>query len=93
MTIADSFKDAINNAFAGTIFVNRNSELILNVLNTKVHGSNNVSIIPPIPYLEVNKLDDTHDKVWIKFDDYSFEGIIHWRPCTNKKHYVFICIE
>jgi hypothetical protein len=93
MTIEDSFKTAINNAFVNTIFVNRNSELILNILSTKVYGSNNISIVPPIPYLEVNKLDDTHDKVWIKFDDYSFEGIIHWKPCANKQNYVFIRIE
>lgn len=93
MTIKNAFKQAIKNAFIHSIFLKRDKETILNTLNTKVHGSNNVSIMPHIPSIEVEKVDDTHDKVTFIYDDYSFVGIITWKPCANGMNFVFINIE
>lgn len=93
MTIKNAFKQAIKNAFIHSIFLKRDKETILNTLNTKVHGSNNVSIMPHIPSIEVERVDDTHDKVTFIYDDYSFVGIITWKPCANGMNFVFLNIE
>lgn len=93
MKISDSYKVAINNAFRRCIFYSREKENVLNILHTLVHGSSNVTIIPPIQGLELEKIDDTHDKATFIFDDYTFVGIITWKLSSNGKNIVFIKIE
>ena len=93
MSIAEAFKQTIKNAFIHSIFLKRDKETILKTLNTKVHGSANVGIMPPIPSIEVEKVDDTHDKVTFSYDDYTFVGVITWKPCSNGMNFVFMNIE
>lgn len=93
MSIAEAFKQAIKNAFIHSIFLKRDKESILKTLSTKVHGSANVSIVPPIPSIEVERVDDTHDKVTFNYDDYTFVGVITWKPCVNGMNFVFMNIE
>lgn len=94
MTISNSVKASINKAFVGIVFFGRDVETLLKTFNTKVRGSDNVSIILPIDRLEVETIDETHDKVVIIYDDYKVEGVITWRPTTrNIKGYVFVRYE
>ena len=93
MTIAEAFKQAIKNAFIHTVFLKRDKEFIIKTFNTKVHGSNNVSVIPYIQNIEVEKIDDTHDKVTFVYDDYTFVGVITWKLCANGMNFVFMDIE
>ena len=93
MSIAEAFKQAIKNAFIHSIFLKRDKEFILKTLRAKVHGSANVSIVPPIPSIEVERVDDTHDKVTFGYDDYAFDCVITWKPCTNGVNFVFMDIE
>lgn len=92
MTIGDSFKAAINNAFVYTIFRGRKSEVILKTLKTKIHGAN-TCILPPMQGFKVERIDETHDKVTFAFDDYHFDGIITWKPCADQINFVFVGIE
>lgn len=93
MSIAEAFNQSIKNAFIHSIFLKRDKEFILKTLNTKVHGSANVSIVPPITSIEVERVDDTHDKVTFVYDDYTFVGVITWKPCANGMNFVFMNIE
>lgn len=93
MSIAEAFKQAIKNAFIHSVFLKRDKEFILKTLSTKIHGSVNVSIMPPISSIEVERVDDTHDKVTFIYNDYTFVGIITWKPCANGMNFVFINIE
>ena len=93
MSIAEAFKQTIKNVFIHSIFLKRDKEFILKTLNTKVHGSNNINIVPPIPSIEVERVDDTHDKVTFGYDDYAFVGVITWKPCANGINFVFMNIE
>jgi len=93
MSIAEAFKQAIKNAFIHSIFLERDKEFIIKTLNTKVYGSNSVSMIPPIQKVEVEKIDDTHDKVTFGYDDYAFACVITWKPCANGMNFVFMNIE
>ena len=93
MLISEAFKQAIKNAFIYSIFLKRDKESILKTLNKKVHGSDSISIVPPIPSIEVEKVDDTHDKVTFAYDDYTFVGVITWKPCANGTNFVFLNIE
>jgi hypothetical protein len=83
MNIGESYKISINKVFKNTIFKGRGHKDILETLATKVHGSDNVTIIPPFQFLKVEAVDDTHDSVSIIFDDYSIDGIITWIPIPN----------
>lgn len=95
MSIAEAFKQTIKNAFIHSVFLKRDKEYIIEVLNTKVHGSDNVSILPPIPSIEVERVDDTHDKVTFSYDDYAFVGVITWKVtiCDDSMNFVFMNIE
>jgi hypothetical protein len=92
MSIAEAFKQAIKNAFIHSIFLTRDKEFIIKTLSTKVHGSDNVTIIP-IQKVEVERIDDTHDKVTFGYDDYAFVSVITWKPCANGRNFVLMNIE
>ena len=94
MTIGDSFKIAINNVFANTIFLKRDDDFVLKMLSSTVRGSNNVTLLPPVQnFGRLERIDNTHDEVLFEFDDYSFKGVITWRPCSNGQNMVFVKIE
>ena len=94
MTIVQSVKIAINAAFADAIFQGRDANTIRNTLNTKVHGSNNMLIMIPVPDVKVEKLDDMHDKITLIYDDAQIEGVVTWRASKLMKNcFVFIKIE
>lgn len=79
MTIGESYKRAINKAFANCVFPNRTKDGILSTLGTKVYGSEDMTIIPPIQDLKVKTVDELHDEVVITFDDYEIKGVFTWR--------------
>ena len=93
MSIAEAFKQSINNAFIHTIFLYLDKWSILKTFNVKVHGSANVTIIPPIQNIKIERIDETHDKVTFIYDDYTFVGVITWKPCVNGMNFVFMNIE
>ena len=94
MTIGQSIKIAINAAFVNAIFQGRDADTIRNTLNTKMHGSNNMWIIMPIPDVKVEKLDDMHDKVTLLYEDAQIEGIVTWNASKVMENcFVFIKIE
>ena len=93
MSIAEAFKQAIKDAFMHSIFLKRDKEFIIKTLSAKAYRSNNVSLIPPIQKVEIEKIDDTHDKVTFDYDDYTFVGVITWKPCANGMNFVFMNIE
>lgn len=93
MTIAESYKQVINNAFANTIFLKRDNNVILKTLLSKVRGSDSISIIPPTQKVKIENIDDTHDRVTFEFDDYAFDGVITWKIRNDKMNIVFINIE
>lgn len=92
MTIGASFKKAINNAFVHTIFKDDKDEnTILNTLNTKVCGSAHVSLLPTIPKVEVEPIDDNHTALSLCYDDYTIKGIVSWKRTANG--FVFMSYE
>ena len=94
MTIGQSIKIAINAAFANTTFRGRDAITIRNTLNTKVHGSNNMLVMIPVPDVKVEKLDDMHDKITLIYDDMQIEGVITWGASKLMEScFVFIKIE
>ena len=93
MRIGDSFKEAINNSFRYSVFWKHDKLTIKNTLNSKARHSDNISFLPYIDRLEVEPIDDTHDKVTIIYDDISFGGVVTWRPSSNGRNFVFLGIE
>lgn len=94
MTIGESLKNAISNAFKDTIFRERTASHISQTFATKVSGSDNVTILPFIPNITIEKVDDTHDKVNLCFSDMVVEGVITWKPSSVRSgNFVFIKIE
>ena len=93
MTIVDSFKESINNAFKFTTFWARDKVTIKTTLNKTARHSDNVSLVPKIERLEVERIDDAHDKLTIIYDDVSFSGVITWKPSSNGRNFVFLGIE
>ena len=94
MTIGESIKQGISTAFKNIVFKERTKEYISKTLNTKVEGSVNISIMPPMPIIKVEKMDELRDKVTICYDDTNIEGVITWRPSvTHPNAFVFVKYE
>lgn len=93
MTIGDSVKKVINNAFVNTIFMERTPKALHEAFSKNVDGSNNISILPSINNMYLEYIDENHDKVAFLYDDYVFDGIITWRKSTNNLNYVFQSIK
>lgn len=91
MTIAESYIKAINEAFRYIVFQNRDHDYMLRTFGTKIHGSANVSIIPPIQGFKIETIDETHDKVTFSYDDYTFECVFTWQRTNGG--FVFIKCE
>ena len=91
MKISDSFKVAINNTFKHTVFWKRDEETFLKTFNIKVKGSDNMAMLPPIDNVGIEKIDETHDKLTLIYDDYNVDGIVTWRIVNG--HSVFVNFE
>ena len=93
-TIGESLKKAINFNFRYTL-IERSKDGIISALNVGVKGSNNMCVLPNIEYASLERIDDTHDKLLLSWSDYQTEGIVTWKPSTNKatKSMVFYGIE
>jgi len=93
MTVGDSLKSSINEVFRHCVFRGRDKKTVINTLRTKVHGSGNVYILPLFKDVELERLDEEHDKMTVQFDDYSFSGIITWKLSHDGRSFVFLSYE
>ena len=94
MTIGQSIKIAINSAFVYATFKGRDANTIRNTLNTKVHGSDNILVMIPVYEVKTEKLDDTHDKITLIYEDAQIEGVATWRASkTMENRFVLIKFE
>jgi DNA-binding Xre family transcriptional regulator len=93
-TIGTNYKEAMNNNFRYTL-IERDVEGIAKTLNTSVKGSNNMSILPKVEKIELERIDDLHDKLSLSWSDYTIEGVVTWKVSDNKlqKAMVFYGIE
>ena len=82
-TIGKNIKDAINNNFMYNV-MQRNTESVTAALNTNVRDSVNMVVLPKVDKVELTKIDDLHDKLSLSWDDYKTEGVVTWKPSTNK---------
>jgi hypothetical protein len=82
-TIGKNIKDAINNNFMYNV-IQRNTKSVTAALNTNVRDSVNMVVLPNVDKVELTKIDDLHDKLSLSWDDYKTEGVITWKPSTNK---------
>lgn len=89
MTIRESFRRHITNTFVHTVFTERTPEVIFKTLQTKVKGSDTI-LVMEIDEILVEKIDETHDKVIIVFDDMEIEGVFTWRKATATNGFVFL---
>ena len=62
----------------------RNTESVTAALNTNVRDSVNMVVLPKVDKVELTKIDDLHDKLSLSWDDYKTEGVVTWKPSTNK---------
>lgn len=94
MTIAESIKQAITNNLKHTIFFERGGEYVTELCNKQIKGSDTMVFLPPMPKVETETIDDTHDKWKIVYEDATIEGIATWRPSKVKTNqFVFCGIE
>ena len=90
MKIGESIVNSINNGFRNCKFSGRDAENIKNTLNIPVHGSDTIHLIPHVPEVKVENVDDLHDKLSLLYDDYKVEGVVTWRKSQNEKQFVFV---
>ena len=83
-TIGKNIKDAINNNFMYNV-MERNAKSVTAILNTNVKDSDNMIVLPKVDNVELTKIDDLHDKLSLSWDDYKTEGVVTWKPTTNKE--------
>lgn len=93
-TIGLSFKNSINCNFKCTLMV-RTPEGVMKTLNRPIKGSDNMSIIPKVSGVELDRIDDSHDRLRLRWEDYTVEGVAEWKPSSNKleKAMVFVGIQ
>lgn len=75
-----SIKSPIKRAFLHNTFRNRTPECINNMLTRKVGKSDTLAFLPEIDKVEVEKIDDTHDKWILCYEDGNIECIVTWKP-------------
>ncbi len=93
MTIRQAFIETLNNNFA-FVRMQRNANALCEVLNAKVKNSNTMRMLPIIEKVELETIDDSHDKLSICYDDYTIEGIVTWKSSTNFENaFIFMNVE
>ena len=90
MKLSDNIKELVNVTFANSRFIGRDPKTMLAILNIKVKDSNNMHIMPKVQDVQVETIDDLHDKLSLLWDDYKVEGIVSWKQSDNNKNFVFV---
>lgn len=87
MTIEQSLKETINNAFKHTQFIDRTQEAVEKMLRTKVHGSDTVTLFPTF-----DKLETITEHTWkIHFGNFTLDCKASWKKTDT--HWVFTGVE
>lgn len=79
MKIGDSIKQGITNIFRNVLFVDRVEEGVNKTLNEKIKDSDTMRLIPPVPYIKVENINELTDKWVMEFEDAVVECIVTWR--------------
>lgn len=82
-TIGNNYKKAINNNLIYTL-IERSADGIASAININVKDSNHMHILPNVEKVELEKVDDLHDKLSLYWADYKIEGVVAWKPSANK---------
>ena len=91
MTIEAFIKNRINYVFKNSILFSRNANEIRDMLSRK--DNDGLEIIPT-DKIEIERIDNLHDKVTFSYDDYAFSGVIRWKKFSlvkeNDSRVVFV---
>lgn len=82
-TIGNNYKKAINNNLIYNL-IERSEDGITSAINIGIKDSNNMQILPSVEKVELEQIDDLHDKLSLYWADYKIEGVIAWKPSANK---------
>lgn len=93
--IGESFKNSINCNFRCTLMT-RTPDGVMSTLNKPIKGSDNMVMIPKVSGVELERIDDHHDRLRLKWEDYTVDGVAEWKPSSNeleKAKMVFVGIQ
>lgn len=94
MKVKEVIVSHILNVFKHVVFVSRDKEYVLNALNQKHKDSSSFKLAIPIPDIIVTKIDETHDKWVIPYEDMPIECEVTWMHSqTYNGQYVLLEIE
>lgn len=82
-TIGTNYKKAINNNLIYTL-IERSADGVASAININVKDSNHMHILPNVEKVELEQIDDLHDKLSLYWSDYKIEGVVAWKPSANK---------
>ena len=82
-TIGNNYKKAINNNLIYNL-IERSADGVASAININVKDSNHMQILPSVEKVELEKVDDLHDKLSLYWADYKIEGVVAWKPSANK---------
>ena len=93
-TIGSAYKKALNNNFQFSL-IERDEKGFLTALNMSPSLCVNMSIMPRVERIELKRIDEFHDGVRLYWSDYTIEGVVTWKPSSNKlnRTMVFYGIE
>ena len=83
-TIGNNYKKAINNNLIYNQ-IERSADGVASAININVKDSNHMHILPNVEKVELEKIDDLHDKLSLYWSDYKIEGVVAWKPSANKE--------
>jgi hypothetical protein len=83
-TIGNNYKKAINNNLIYNL-IERSADGVASAINVNVKDSNHMHILPNVEKVELEKIDDLHDKLSLYWADYKIEGVVAWKPSANKE--------
>ena len=92
-TIGKKLTNLAQRNFKHCAISERTPATIQSLLNTRVHGSENMIVFPEVDGVEVNKIDALHDEVTMLWSDLQVKGVMTWREGkgTDNKH--TFCLE
>ena len=89
MKLSDSIKQQVNTTFKHNKFIGRDPKTMLAILNISVKNSDNMHVMPKVQDVQVEVIDDLHDKLSLLWDDYKVEGTITWKQSQDGKNFIF----
>lgn len=92
MTIKETIVDYANRMFRHTIFKNRDESTIFQGFQSTIHGSYSTPAIPIMNAIEVEHLDETHDKIKFIYDDATIDVIAEWRM-NSQNAYILMRLQ